>query len=73
MEETFVALSIPFFVLSMALEIFLTRRVALHFDARGIVRQNVAGNSPEFTDPTTGKTTNTSGGFVGSGGILFYF
>ncbi len=60
----------------LGLEIFLGRRVALHFDARGLVRQNVAGDAaqhPEFTDPSTGRSTNTSGGVVGSAGLLLYF
>jgi hypothetical protein len=57
----------------VGLEVFVTRRIAFHLDARGIVRQNVGGDSPEFTDPSTGRTTNTSAGLVGSAGILFYF
>lgn len=57
----------------LGLEIFLTRRVSLHFDGRGVLRQNVLGGAPEFTDPSTGRTTNTSAGFVGSGGMAFYF
>jgi hypothetical protein len=60
----------------VGLEVFLNRHVALHFDARGLVRQNVrdgADRVPEFVEPGTGRSTNTSGGFVGSAGALFYF
>jgi hypothetical protein len=57
----------------LGLEVFLSRRVSLHFDGRGVLRQNVLGGAPEFTDASTGRTTNTSAGFVGSGGMAFYF
>jgi hypothetical protein len=57
----------------IGLEMFATRHLAFHLDARGVVRQHVGGNNPEFTDPSTGRTTNTSAGLVGSGGMLFYF
>ncbi|APR80010.1 Hypothetical protein A7982_05357 [Minicystis rosea] len=59
----------------LGLEVFLTRRISLHVDGRGVVRQAIGGNTnaPEFTDPVSGRTTNTSGGFIGSGGIAFYF
>ena len=57
----------------LGLEIFATRRLAFHLDARPFVRQTVGGSSPEFTDPTTGHSTNTSAGIMGSGGMIFYF
>lgn len=59
----------------LGLEIFLTRKLAIHLDGRGVVRQKIGGSSPlpEFTDPATGRTTNTSGGFVGSAGLALYF
>jgi hypothetical protein len=57
----------------IGLEMFATRHLAFHLDARGVLRQRVAGDGPEFTDPATGRTTNTSGGVVGSAGMLFYF
>lgn len=57
----------------LGLEIFATRRLAFHLDARPFVRQTVGGSTPEFTDPTTGRSTNTSGGIMGSGGMVFYF
>lgn len=56
----------------LGLEMFATRRLSFHVDARGVVRQNVSGGRPEFTD-STGRTTNTSGGVVGSAGMVFYF
>jgi hypothetical protein len=58
----------------LGLEFFATQHLSFHLDARGLVRQKVSGSAgPEFTDPTTGRTTNTSGGVVGQGGITFYF
>jgi hypothetical protein len=59
----------------LGLEIFLTRHLALHVDGRGLVRTKIGGSSPlpEFTDRETGRTTNTSGGFVGSAGLAIYF
>jgi hypothetical protein len=57
----------------MGMELFATRRFAIHFDVRGVVRQNISDGAPEFTDPTTGRTTNTSGGLVSQVGAIFYF
>jgi hypothetical protein len=60
----------------LGLEVFATRRLSFHLDARGLVRQNVAPDAaerPEFTDLATGRTTNTSAGMVGSAGMLLYF
>ena len=60
----------------LGLELFATRHLAFHADVRGVVRQNVSGDAatqPEFTDPATGRTSNTSTGLVGSVGALFYF
>lgn len=56
------------------IEIRLSRVVALNFDVRGFVRSRIdSGNVPEFIDPNTGRTTNTSGGALVNGGITFYF
>ena len=56
------------------IEIRLTRVVALNFDVRGFVRSRVDGRGgPEFIDPNSGRTTNTSGGALVNGGITFYF
>ena len=60
----------------LGLEMFATRRLAFHVDARGFVRQRVGGDaarSAEFTEPGTGRTTNTSGGLIGTAGMLLYF
>jgi hypothetical protein len=56
----------------LGLEMFATRHLSFHLDARGLIRQNVGGNSPEFTD-ANGKSTNTSGGVLGTAGMVFYF
>jgi hypothetical protein len=58
----------------LGLEMFATRHIAFHLDGRGMIRQKIGGSSgPEFTDPATGRTTNTSGGFVGTAGMTIYF
>jgi hypothetical protein len=57
----------------LGLEMFAARRLSFHVDARGVIRQRVGGDSPEFTDPATGRSTNTSGGLLGSAGMTFYF
>jgi len=59
----------------LGLEVFMTRHLAFHVDGRGILRQKIGGSSPapEFTDIETGRTTNTSGGFVASAGMVLYF
>jgi hypothetical protein len=60
----------------LGIEYRLSRNLAAHIDARGFIRgrtdQNAA-NNPEFIDPNTGKTTNTSGGVLMTGGLTFYF
>lgn len=58
------------------LEFRLARTFALHADLRGFIRGRTDSMSrwqPEFTDPQTGKTTNTSGGVLVTGGMTFYF
>ena len=60
----------------IGLEYRVTRNVALNVDLRGFVRgrtDNNAGAQPEFIDPATGRTTNTSGGLLMTGGMTFYF
>lgn len=57
----------------LGLEMFATRRLSFHLDMRGVVRQAVGGDVPEFTDTTTGRSTNTSAGLIGSAGMAFYF
>jgi len=60
----------------LGLEIRLTRGLAFNVDLRGFIRgrtDNLAQNSPEFTDAATGRTTNTSGGGLLTGGMTLYF
>ncbi|MFT3769057.1 MAG: outer membrane beta-barrel protein [Minicystis sp.] len=59
----------------LGLEVFLTRHISFHVDGKGILRQKIGGNTgaPEFVEIGTGRTTNTSGGFVGSAGLVLYF
>ncbi len=57
----------------IGLEVRVSRVVALNFDVRGFVRTRTdSGRTPEFID-STGRTTNTSGGGLLTGGITFYF
>ncbi len=60
----------------IGLEYRMTQHFALNVDVRGFVRGRTDGGSqsnPEFVDPASGKTTNTSGGALVTGGITFYF
>jgi hypothetical protein len=54
----------------------LSRSVAFNLDLRGFVRGRTddgAQSHPEFTDASTGRTTNTSGGGMVTAGLTFYF
>jgi opacity protein-like surface antigen len=60
----------------VGLELRLTRVLALNLDGRAFVRTRVdqgASSQPEFTDPSTGQTTNTSGGLLFTAGMTLYF
>ncbi len=60
----------------VGLEFRLARHFALNADLRGFVRARTddhARSSPEFRDPVTGRTTNTSGGGLFTAGMTFYF
>jgi opacity protein-like surface antigen len=60
----------------IGLEFRLSRRIALNIDAIGFIRDRTDDNkhaSPEFTDPETGRTTNTSGGGLFRGGLTVYW
>lgn len=62
--------------LGVGLEFRLTHVVSLNVDALGFIRgrtDSLARTQPEFTDPSTGRTTNTSGGGLLRGGITFYW
>ena len=58
------------------LEFRLWRNFALHADIRGFIRGRTdaeARYNPEFVNPQTGRSTNTSGGVLVTGGMTFYF
>jgi opacity protein-like surface antigen len=58
------------------LEFRMSRHFALNIDVRGFIRgrtDELAQIQPEFTDPATGRTTNTSGGGLITGGCTFYW
>jgi hypothetical protein len=59
----------------IGVEFRLSKSVALNLDLRGFVRGRTDNNTkidPEFRD-ATGRTTNTSGGALMTGGLTFYF
>jgi len=60
----------------IGLEYRMTRNIAFNVDMRGFLRGRTDSNAdanPEFRDPSTGQTTNTSGGLLFTGGMTFYF
>lgn len=60
----------------IGLEYRMSQHLALNLDLRGFVRGRTDGDAkiyPEFVDQNTGKTTNTSGGALVTGGMTFYF
>lgn len=62
--------------LGIGLEWRLARKTALNFDVIGFIRGRTdekARYEPEFTDPETGRQTNTSGGGLARIGITFYW
>jgi opacity protein-like surface antigen len=62
--------------LGLGLEWRVSRKVALNGDIIGFIRgrtDDKARFEPEFTDPETGRVTNTSGGGLGRIGITFYW
>lgn len=57
------------------MEFRVAKKVALNFDIRGFIRgrtDDAAASKPEFT-AKDGRTTNTSGGALFTGGLTFYF
>jgi hypothetical protein len=57
------------------IEFRIARKVALNFDVRGFIRSRTddgASSQPEYT-AADGRTTNTSGGALFTGGMTFYF
>lgn len=62
--------------MGLGLEFKVGKKVALNVDVVGFIRGRTddrAREEPEFTDPETGRTTNTSGGGLFRGGITFYW
>lgn len=62
--------------LGVGMEVRVTRRIALSGDLVGFIRGRTddnAGDRPEFTDPETHRTTNTSGGGLIRIGASFYW
>lgn len=60
----------------IGLEFRLSKVVALNFDFRGFIRSRIDDHKDEyaeFTDPSTGRQTNTSGGGIFQGGLTFYW
>jgi hypothetical protein len=59
----------------IGMEFRVSRVLALNLDVRGVIRNRTddyAKTHPEFNDGN-GRTTNTSGGAVFTGGMTFYF
>jgi len=62
--------------LGIGLEVRVTRRIALSGDLLGFIRtrtDDLSDDVPEFTDPNTHRTTNTSGGGLIRVGASFYW
>lgn len=58
----------------VGLEFRLSRRVALNIDTLVAIRGRTdEGNVPEFRDPDSGRTTNTSGAGAFRGGVTFWW
>jgi hypothetical protein len=58
----------------IGLEFRLSRRLALNIDGIGFIRGRTDdGTVPEFRDPETGRTTDTSGGGLFRGGLSIYW
>ncbi len=58
------------------LEIRIAPPISLNFDLIGFLRGRTDANArsnPEFSDPGTGRITNTSGGGLFRAGIIFYW
>jgi len=60
----------------IGIEYRMSQHLALNLDLRGFVRgrtDDTAKYAPEFIDQNTGRSTNTSGGALVTGGMTFYF
>ncbi len=62
--------------LGLGLEVRVSRHIALSGDVVGFIRtrtDDLSDDVPEFTDPNTHRTTNTSGGGLIRVGVSFYW
>ena len=60
----------------LGFEFRVAKHFALNVDALAFIRERIdsgADANPEFTNPQTGQTSNTSGGALFRGGMTFYF
>lgn len=60
----------------IGLEFRVAKHFALNADIRGFIRGRTDDNAqynPEFVNPSTGETSNTSAGALVTGGMTFYF
>jgi opacity protein-like surface antigen len=58
------------------LEFRIAKHFAMNIDARGFIRSrtdSASATQPEYVNPATGQTTNTSDGVLITGGMTFYF
>ena len=58
------------------LEFRIAKHFAMNLDARAFLRSrtdSAAQSQPEYTNPQTGQSTNTSDGMLITGGMTFYF
>lgn len=59
--------------LGLGLEWRVARHVGLDFDALGLIRHRVGDGPPEFVDPETGRSTDTSAGMLARAGVTFWW
>jgi hypothetical protein len=58
----------------LGLEFRLSKRIALDMDGLGFIRKRIGDiQAPEFINPETGQTTNTSAGGLFRGGLTFWW
>jgi opacity protein-like surface antigen len=58
----------------LGLEFRLSKRIAIDLDGLAFIRKRIGDiKAPEFIDPSTGQTTNTSAGGLFRGGLQFWW
>lgn len=57
----------------LGVELRLAKHFGIDLDGLGIIRTGIGNDSPEFTNPKTGQTSDTSGAGVVRGGITFWW